>query len=303
MFKKLPSKLRSKPASTQPAPASVEKSVPIMGAALSTGAVRITVPASNGVLRPANGEWYFDDIDAKAVDVGDRRFHQWIVVTPPGAPNDVVVLLNLQTGAYAGIWRDEWGTGSHRVKCSPGHLQGVNIQFRTESANDTNDAALVRFIWRGDESKVLMRKPGKDSIAVRQVGDDDVNSKSFRCEAIHYDYETFPAWMGRLSDDLPLHHVNLPSTHQTLALHGISRVRPDLGWAKDNDDLPRPWGPLPFFIDNPRCQDVSLWEQLQMGVRSLDIRLDLNKLPMLRRNDDGSSSEEAKYFLYARHGM
>jgi hypothetical protein len=109
--------------------------------------------------------------------------------------------------------------------------------------------------------------------------------------------------MGRLSDDLPLHHVNLPSTHQTLALHGISRVRPDLGWAKDNDDLPRPWGPLPFFIDNPRCQDVSLWEQLQMGVRSLDIRLDLNKLPMLRRNDDGSSSEEAKYFLYARHGM
>ncbi|KAF1818846.1 PLC-like phosphodiesterase [Dissoconium aciculare CBS 342.82] len=275
----------------------------VMGAALSPGAVRLTVPSSNGVLRPVNGEWYFDDIDAQAADTGDRRFHQWLIARPPGAPADVFVLCNLQTGTYAGVWRDEWGTGSHRVKCSPGHLQAANIQFRVESANDPNDDKLVRFVWRGDESKVLMRKPDKDSIAVRQVGDEDAGAKTFRCEDIQYDYETFPDWMSRLPDDIALHHVNLPSTHQTLALHGIGRVRPDLGWTGNNDDVTRPWGPLPVFIDNPRCQDVSLWEQLQMGVRSLDIRLDLNKLPVLRREDDGSTHEEGRYFLYARHGL
>jgi hypothetical protein len=273
-----------------------------MGAALSPGAVRLTVPSSNGVLRPVNGEWSFDDIDAQAADTGDRRFHQWLIARPPGAPADVFVLCNLQTGTYAGVWRDEWGTGSHRVKCSPGHLQAANIQFRVESVNDPNDDKLVRFVWRGDESKVLMRKPDKDSIAVRQVGDEDAGAKTFRCEDIQYDYETFPDWMSRLPDDIALHHVNLPSTHQTLALHGIGRVRPDLGWTGNNDDVTRPWGPLPVFIDNPRCQDVSLWEQLQMGVRSLDIRLDLNKLPVLRREDDGSTHEEGRYFLYARHG-
>lgn len=60
----------------------------------------------------------------------------------------------------------------------------------------------------------------------------------------------YSSWMSKLPDDAPINNVNMPGTHDTMALYSIG----DLAG---------------------QCQSLKLADQLKIGVRFLDIRLQL----------------------------
>ena len=63
---------------------------------------------------------------------------------------------------------------------------------------------------------------------------------------------TYASWMSELDDNTSIRDVNMPGSHDTMALYSIG----DLAG---------------------QCQSLSLKDQLNLGVRFLDIRLQLNK--------------------------
>jgi 1-phosphatidylinositol phosphodiesterase len=75
------------------------------------------------------------------------------------------------------------------------------------------------------------------------------------------------SWMHNVPDDTRLSMLNIPGTHQSIALHGIA------------------------VSDNPRCQNRPPYEQLCEGIRYLDLRFDRWM---------GSNEQPS---LYARHGV
>lgn len=66
------------------------------------------------------------------------------------------------------------------------------------------------------------------------------------------------AWMSSLDDEAPLNSLTLPGTHDSGALHSLAEI-------------------------SGKCQSLSIKEQLKIGVRFLDIRLQLvdNKLKVV----------------------
>ncbi|MCJ1441788.1 MAG: hypothetical protein MMC23_002280 [Stictis urceolatum] len=78
-----------------------------------------------------------------------------------------------------------------------------------------------------------------------------------------------------------LNTLNIPATHQSLALHAK---------ALQGEEDPARYIPNP--LDNPRCQNRSPYEQLCAGIRCLDCRFDL-----------WTSTDGEEHCLYAYHGV
>ena len=89
------------------------------------------------------------------------------------------------------------------------------------------------------------------------------------------------SWMFHVPGDTKLSMLNLVGTHQSLALHAVK-----------SSELPSPFSGVFGLLDNPRCQNISPYEQLLAGVRVLDLRFDIWV-------DPHGSEPKA---LFARHG-
>lgn len=83
--------------------------------------------------------------------------------------------------------------------------------------------------------------------------------------------DKWAGWMRNLPDDIRLSMLNIPGTHQSIALHEL-----DIGIGK---------------ITNPHCQNRPPYEQLVEGIRYLDLRF------------DRWTGQDEQWNLYARHGV
>nr|POE77837.1 hypothetical protein CFP56_09480 [Quercus suber] len=260
----------------------------------------LTNAHTKGILGLGAEWWYFCCLKDCQSSHDDSPAEQWLIARPPGASDDVRVMVNLRTGGYAGVWKDAWGRFNDHVNCTPSHLTAANIQWTVLQLPD--DETRYTFRWSGESVKVLTCDgPAKKVKAKKPRSEDRILSMHWYPDHVKSVDSLWPDWMDRLPNDIMLTDINMPCTHQTLASHGIAKIRPDLGWGYLGDRAVRPWIRLPRYVDNPRCQDLSLWDQLQLGIRGFDIRLDLDRLPVLERKTDGSVGEGHKYFLYARH--
>ena len=68
------------------------------------------------------------------------------------------------------------------------------------------------------------------------------------CLSQHYKGNNYAKWMAGLDDNISLREVNMPGSHDTMALYSIGNLA-------------------------GQCQSLSLLDQLNLGVRFLDIRL------------------------------
>lgn len=73
------------------------------------------------------------------------------------------------------------------------------------------------------------------------------------------------SWMSLVPDETRITMLNLVATHESLALHGVDRERAD---SSNYGGMNGTGG----YLDNPRCQNRSPYEQLVDGVRYLDCR-------------------------------
>nr|POF12662.1 hypothetical protein CFP56_09814 [Quercus suber] len=245
--------------------------------------------------------WYFCSVKDKQAARGDGPDEQWLVARPPGASDDVRVMVNLLTGGYAGVWKNVWGRVNDDVKCTPSPLRAANIQWMVTQLS--SDQTKYTFHRAAEPVTILACDgPGRNVKAMKPRSEDSrsVHWYSKTVESVEF---LWPNWMDRLPDDIMLADINIPCTHQSLASHGIASIRPDMGWGYLGDGQFRPWIKLPRYIDNPRCQNLSLWDQLLCGIRGFDVRLDLDRVSTQQRQTDGSMKEGHGYFLYARHGM
>jgi len=95
-------------------------------------------------------------------------------------------------------------------------------------------------------------------------------------------------WMRNVPGDQPVTRLNLPGTHETLALFSMDRWR----FAADGNGhkLQRMWVPLPGGTQNPHCHDKALYDQMVDGIRYFDLRLDVAEF-------------NGEMVAYERHGM
>ncbi len=108
---------------------------------------------------------------------------------------------------------------------------------------------------------------GGDNQNWRFERDYDIAKRSFKVN-----------WMGNVPSDTKLSMLNLVATHESISLQ----------------PLPGNWlgGKLFDTFDLPVCQTRSPYEQLQLGVRILDLRFDVWK-----------GEKHGESVLYARHGI
>lgn len=83
-------------------------------------------------------------------------------------------------------------------------------------------------------------------------------------------------WMANVPGHMRMNHLNIVGTHESLALHGmLSQGEEGSRLPKWVDNLMGPIGIGYGYIDNPRCQNRSPYDQLVDGVRYFDLRFDL----------------------------
>ena len=165
----------------------------------------------------------------------------------------------------------EWMEGTKNKKDDAGEinytLEGINYTFQVQARAKNGFDIRVAFIhfpgisrgeislgWNHDGTLffTLMGYEGNmDFIASNQVQN---------------------KWMTYLPDDALLSHLTIPGTHDTCTYglnEGLIKGLPN--------EVLLPWGPaalaVPIVMGLAKCQDLSLREQLDRGIRFLDIRL------------------------------